>query len=163
MRYEGRAIILIRNPINNIVSHWNHGEFGIHYKQPLIWLPKDLKTKRFEAFYHQEIKLWYEAFADFLIFGKDLIVVYYEELTKDTDKVLNDIKTFLKLPKNKHGKVCEEHLLKDTSAYRKKKMKVTRDYLRPSIIKVTDYYLTKLKKLIKLRGFSTKLVDSYFK
>ena len=81
--FYGRAVVVVRNPFNSILSYWNFYRTG---SQTATADKNTLLTKEFQDFAFVGINRWYEIINDWLIYGKDVYFVFYEDLKDDPVK-----------------------------------------------------------------------------
>ena len=79
-QFNGRAVVVVRNPFNSILSYWNFYQTGSH----TVSADKNsLLSNEFQDFAFVGINRWYEIINDWLIYGKDVYFVFYEDLKDD--------------------------------------------------------------------------------
>ena len=101
--FSGRAILLIRNPVDAIRSWWNHNKDVT--EEPI---DQDIDTPRFTRFVEAELDRWRDTALDWILLADHLLVVHYEDLLADPLLQLKRIRTFLKLKEDKLRTKCVE-------------------------------------------------------
>ena len=98
---EGRAVVLIRNPYEAIISFWQHDRsqsYDKPVKRGVKDLQKTLKTEMFRDFVKLEIGLWEEIYVDFLSYCSRVLVIHYEHMKNNLAEGLEKMHEFLEVP-----------------------------------------------------------------
>lgn len=78
--FQGRGVVVVRNPFNSILSYWNFYKTG---SQTASADRNSLLSMEFQDFAFVGINRWYELISDWLEYGKDVYFVFYEDLKDD--------------------------------------------------------------------------------
>ena len=100
-RMFGRALLLIRNPYEAIISFWNHDRSGTYDSSSdygILNLQDSLHTDKFIDFAKTEIVLWEEIYLDYLSAGTHLEVLHYEDMKEDIEREVRRIHEYLQIP-----------------------------------------------------------------
>ena len=148
----GRAVVLIRNPYEALISFWNHDrsdtydsaqDTGIHN------LGDTLMSKLFRDFVKVEIGLWEEIYVDFLSYGTHIMAVHYELFKLDPMKGLKQIHQFLGVPINPERMQCIEE--RPSTKYKRKHQSYTNPYDK-DLTALVEASITKVQKLLLKRN-----------
>ena len=74
-KFGGRAVLVIRNPYEAILSYWNFKKTKSHTKTVAT---KSLHSAEFRKFVRVGASRWLEIIQDWLLYSKELYVVLYE-------------------------------------------------------------------------------------
>lgn len=125
----GRAVVLIRNPYEAIISFWQHDRSRTYdkaVKRGVKDLQGTMKTEMFRDFVRLEIGLWEEIYLDFLSYSSHIMVTHYENIKNDAVGELKKIHAFLEIPVRPDGLECiQKH------SYDKYKRKHSIEYSNP--------------------------------
>ena len=85
--FEGRAVVIVRNPFKAILSYWNYISTRSQTASASnnSWL-----SPKFRDFGFVGINRWYEIISDWLDYGTDVYFVFYEDLQENP---VNEIKS----------------------------------------------------------------------
>ena len=105
--YNGKAVLLIRNPFSAILSMFRHRHFGFHSTSNLA-LKEDILgvfyvektslyfTEKFQKFANRAIEKWSTIIEDWVSLG-DVVVVHHEDVLEDKIKEMRRILDFLRV------------------------------------------------------------------
>ena len=116
--FNGKGILLIRNPFKAILSAFRHQTVGVH-SNSLIALRVNILSafthnskeneafngKEFEKFVINHIKVWKEIVEDWIYLG-EVLVVHYEEVVDDKMAEVERILRFLNLDIDRRRMEC---------------------------------------------------------
>ena len=106
----------MRNPYKAIVSYWNLLQSG---SQTGFARNESFNTSEFEEFLYSGALRWFEVIEDWIIFGKDVHFIFYENVLKNPPEEMRKLMNYLGLPVDEDRLSC---LAKDFIGqfYRKK-------------------------------------------
>ncbi|TRY75277.1 hypothetical protein TCAL_00682 [Tigriopus californicus] len=160
-RLDGRAVLLIRNPYEAIISLWNHersGSYDSSYKKATKDLAASLNTPLFLDFAKMEIGLWLEINLDFLSLGTEILVVHFENAKTDWRSEFKRVHEYLRLPWNENRAECvDKH---DNTVYHRKASKFDDPYT-PELHNLIENAIQQVQKLVKTRGQPELPLDKY--
>ncbi len=100
-RFGGRAVLLVRNPYESLLSFWNHERSNSYDGGGDVGLKHLYSSGLSSELFHQhatlEISLWRELYLDYLTMGSDLLVVHHEDLKDDAERELRRVHEHLGL------------------------------------------------------------------
>ena len=149
---------MIRNPYRAILSAYQHQMNGVHFGsdvqlrnnivEALENRNKKIGTDDFEKFALNQINKWRDIILDWVILGREVLVVYFEDFVKNKTNQMEKILDFLKVSKNLDRINCVKFATLDF--YRRRNnygldLKISMD-LRKKVIKVAKEVDTILKK-----------------
>ena len=90
--FKGRAVLIIRNPFAALVSSWRHV-----MKDNSIDPSHQAYYDYFQRYALSEVKVWREIAIDWLLVGKEVIFLHYEDISMDATEQLERVLNFLNL------------------------------------------------------------------
>lgn len=93
-QFNGRAVLVIRNPFDAILSYYNFKRTQSHTKKLDI---KEFLTQEFKLFAFVGITRWYEIISDWLTYGSEIHLIFYEELKEQPVGVVAELLSTLGL------------------------------------------------------------------
>eukprot|EP00095_Tigriopus_kingsejongensis_P007043 maker-scaffold146_size311726-snap-gene-0.14 protein:Tk07043 transcript:maker-scaffold146_size311726-snap-gene-0.14-mRNA-1 annotation:"wsc domain-containing protein 2" len=149
MRFRGKSLVLIRNPYLAIVSYWNHAQVDEVDMNPNLNLAEDLRSTKFEAFFMNEIGLWFEVAADWIVIGSEVHVVHYEDMKNDLrSEMLRITRDFLNIHVHPTRQACFG-LTQYQKFKRSTKLKLTQAMFTPEMIEKAESYMKRLDHLLR--------------
>ena len=106
--FEGRAVVIVRNPYKAIVSYWNY----IHSGQLGIATEESFNSDKFVEFVFRGALRWFELIEDWIKFGKDVYFIFYENMLDSPTEEARKLLQYLGLPVDENRISC---LLRDYS------------------------------------------------
>ena len=149
---------MIRNPYRAILSAYQHQMNGVHsgsdvqlrnnIVEALENRNKKIDTEDFEKFAFNQINKWRDIILDWVILGREVLVVYFEDFVKNKTNQMEKVLDFLKVSKNLDRINCLRFATLDF--YRRRnnyglELKISKN-LTKKVIKVTKEVDTILKK-----------------
>ena len=149
---------MIRNPYRAILSAYQHQMNGVHFGsdvqlrnnivEALENRNKKIGTDDFEKFALNQINKWRDIILDWVILGREVLVVYFEDFVKNKTNQMEKILDFLKVSKNLDRINCVKFATLDF--YRRRNnygldLKISMDLIK-KVIKVAKEVYTILKK-----------------
>ena len=126
VQYQGKGILLIRNPFDAMISFFRHNIEGFHSRTEAS--KKDKKenigvfyTQEFEAYAYSHIKKWRTIAEDWVTAG-DVVVIHYEELRENKVAELEKMLNHLQIPLDRRRLSCVEYA--DLNVFKRKKSKL---------------------------------------
>lgn len=156
--FGGRAILLIRNPYESILAHWNHvlaGELELDREYL-----STLHSPQFVEFAKIEIKLWLEILFDWIPISPNLMVLHFEDFKKDMAKELLRVSEFFRLEPDLERLRCVSSL-ENTTWRRNKRPKVRMTHFPPEIVALFDETIDQARILLQAYGFEDLPVNLY--
>ena len=84
---KGRALVLLRNPYESLLSHFTHERTGGYdVNGNLSFVQPELDSPLFHAFVLREIPLWEQLVLDYLTVGSHVVVTHYELFKEDWER-----------------------------------------------------------------------------
>lgn len=106
---SGRAALLVRNPLEAVVSWWRHVRtktvLGDGWREADA-VKRSLYTDKFCKFAEEEGLLWRDTAMDWITMGKNILVMHYETLKLDPIPVLRTLLDFVHLPVDEERLSC---------------------------------------------------------
>ncbi|TRY79536.1 hypothetical protein TCAL_14836 [Tigriopus californicus] len=156
--FGGRAIILVRNPYDSILAHWNHVLAGeLELAREYL---KTLHSEQFLNFVKIEIKLWLEILLDWIPISSRVMILHFEEFKRDVSKELLRVNKYLGLEPDLTRLACVS-TLENSLWQRKKRPKVKRKNFPLEIINLFDDTIDQARLLLKEYGFEDLPTDQY--
>lgn len=160
-RLDGRAVLLIRNPYEAIISLWNHersGSYDASYKQATKDLSASLNTPLFLDFAKLEIGLWAEINLDFLSLGTEILVIHYENAKNDWRSEFKRVHEYLGLSWNEGRANCVEKHAKDT--FHRKASNYDNPFT-PELHTLIENAIQQVQDLLRARGQPELPIEKY--
>jgi len=92
--FEGRAVLVIRNPYKAILSYWNFFNTKSHTN---VISEGSFESAKFRDFVFTGASRWFELLSDWLSMGKDVYLIFYEDLIQDPVKEMRHLLHYLGL------------------------------------------------------------------
>jgi len=89
-KFKGRAVLVIRNPFDAILSYYNYRGTHSHTKK---LNSSAFLTPKFKDFAYTGITRWYELIEDWIDYGTQVHIVFYEDLKESPVRVITDLLT----------------------------------------------------------------------
>ena len=102
-------MVVVRNPYRAIISYWNWEKTGGHHTK--VVKENTYNTREFRDFVFTGIYRWFELIDDWIIFGKDLYFVFYEDLKENPVEEIRKILLNLDLEMDEGRLSCFSHHL----------------------------------------------------
>ncbi len=161
-RMGGRALLLIRNPYDTMISFWNHDRTGSYNggrgRDGLKDLSLSIQTEMFREFVKQEMKLWEEIYTDYLSVGSDVLVVHYEDLKTDLRGQVVRILENLEMPVDDLRVNCSLTMPHDKV---KRKSRDLEDPYDDELRDIIERAIDRIQEMLKFRYFSLLPVEKY--
>ena len=106
--FQGRAVVLVRNPYNALVALWNFKQTQSHTS---VANRSTYDTEQFQRFITSQSTHWLKIIENWVKHGKDLHFIAYEDLCDEPVGELRKILKYLHLQKQEDRLTCiKEHL-----------------------------------------------------
>ena len=106
--FQGRAVLVIRNPYKAILSYWNFFNTKSHTS---VIGENSFESLKFKDFVFTGASRWFELIDDWIIMGKDVYFIFYEDLAQDPVKEMRKLMAYLGLPVDEGRLSCiSQHL-----------------------------------------------------
>ena len=90
--FEGRAVLVVRNPYKAIISSWNYAKTHSHTESA------DTNNQEFLIFAEKQIYAWLQLISDWVENSTELHCLFYENLKKDPLEEMRKLLRHLSLP-----------------------------------------------------------------
>ncbi len=162
-RMSGRAVILIRNPYDSILSFWNHDRSGFYghglFRDGVLDLADSVRSDLFRDFARQEVKMWEEIYLDYLSVGSDILVVHYEDMKEDLDREARRVLDYLRFPVEELRLQCS--LTMNHDLIKRKKRPPLEDPFTQDLHRMVDSAIDKIQEALDFRGQPPLPVEKY--
>jgi len=106
-QFQGRGIVIIRNPFDAIMSTSNYVSEG----EKKLGLPVSINYEFYQSEYFEanafiQISVWYELVKDWLDYGEEVDVIFFEELIENPMEVIVDLLNKLGIHIEEERKKC---------------------------------------------------------
>ena len=95
--------MIVRNPYKAIVSYWNLLQSG---SQTGIAENESFITSQFEEFLYSGALRWFEVIEDWIMFGKDVHFIFYENIQKNPIEEMRNLLNYFGLPVDEDRLSC---------------------------------------------------------
>jgi len=102
-QFVGGGILVIRNPYQAIISFWNWEKTNKH---SIFASTKSFCSLEFSEFVYKSIGRWYELIEDWIQFGENVQITFYENLVQNPIIEIIKMFSYLKLPIDKARFKC---------------------------------------------------------
>ena len=126
--FGGRGLVLIRNPLRAILSAYQHYKNGVHsgsevqlrnnILEALENRDKKIDYEDFEKFAFNHLNSWRDIILDWIILGKQVLVVYFEDFLENKFSQMEKVFDFLKISRDEERMKCLQYATIDF--YRRK-------------------------------------------
>ena len=140
--FKGRAVLIIRNPFAALVSSWRHvmKDISIDPSHPDHY-------DYFQRSALSEVKVWKEIAIDWLLVGKEVMVVHYEDMVMDAREQLERVLNF---------KASEDRLkcveMFSFSKYKRKSKYIKREWIRKHLFEAVEDAIREVNMILVVRG-----------
>ena len=168
--FGGRGILLIRHPLLAMLSAYQHLMHGVHSGTEVQLRnnimdalenqdrDKEIDQEDFERFALHQIKCWGDIILDWLILGKKVLVVYFEDFVRNKIDQMKKVFDFLMISIDQERMNCVKYAAIDFYKRRNsfgKEVKISKK-LKKKIFKM----IKKVDHILKIFGHSS-LPTSY--
>ena len=160
----GRAVLLIRNPYEALISFWNHDRSGTYDSKTsngLLEVAESLRSEMFRDFVRLEIRLWSEINEDYLALSPDLLVVHYEDVKDDWRGQMARIFGYIDIEVDEVGYECYETYGKESYKRKHSSSKEWGDPFTPELRTLIEDAIERVQRLLKLRRQPPMPVEKY--
>jgi hypothetical protein len=108
MTFQGRAVLVVRNPYKAILSYWNFFNTKSHTN---VISEGSFQSLMFRDFVFTGASRWFELIKDWLRLGEDVYMIFYEDMVQDPVRELRKLMEYLGLTVDEGRLSCiSEHL-----------------------------------------------------
>lgn len=149
--FGGRGVVLVRNPYRAIISYWNFIEFGLQNTN--VVNSSTFNTQEFNDFVFTSVYRWFELINDWINFGKDIYIVFYEELKDNPVAEIRKLLLYLGLEVDEDRLAC---LSKHLSGSFNRTSKDTRDPFKEEHRLIVSSVVEKVDRILQ-NAFNRKM------
>ena len=160
--FQGKGILLIRNPFDAILSAFRHKKFGTHSSSEVAMRTNILKSlnsqnkvnneinvKEFEKFAKEYITIWREIVEQWVELG-EVLVVHYEDVVDDKVAEVERILRFLEFIPDKKRMECVEFASLDF--YKRQRQEDKRTFYSAELSNMVKKNIDIVNKLLLQHG-----------
>ena len=95
MTFQGRAVLVVRNPYKAILSYWNFFTTQSHTN---TISEHSFESFKFKDFVFTGASRWFEVISDWINMGNDVYFIFYEDLVEDPVREMRKLIDYLGFP-----------------------------------------------------------------
>ena len=142
---NGRAVLIIRNPFPALVSSWRH-VIGDDTIDP----DHEDHYEHFQKSALSEVQVWRDIAVDWLLVGREVMVVHYEDMVRDTRKQLERVLDFLNFNASEDRLKCVESF--SFSKYKRRRRGIRREWFGQQLFRAVEEAVGEVNIILKEIG-----------
>ena len=155
MTFEGRALLVVRNPYKAILSYWNFFNTKSHTN---VISEGSFQSLMFRDFVFTGASRWFELIKDWLRLGEDVYMIFYEDMVQDPVREMRKLMEYLGLTVDEGRLSCiSKHL---TGTFHRTVHQLTDPFSSDHHL-IVDNLIKKATKIVKEKTGKNLPTDKY--